>query len=207
MTFHDFIKDGAGWAVERKDPLFVHQYLEVDQVRLSSPSRPEPFEWTVCHRKAGVVVAAQSPGGGFVLVRQERVPVRATLWEFPAGQIDQGGVHEWQTIVDTGLRELGEEAGFELGAGGEVVSMHHFLSSPGFTDEHCYQLWVKGAVPAARGMQLDPNEAILEVRLFSWLELQAMVLAGEIRDANTLCCLARLGAILAAPQKGAVEEL
>lgn len=202
MTFHEFIKGDEGWVIQRRDSLFVHQYLEVDQVHLSSPTRPELFQWTVCHRKAGVVVAAQTPEGGFVLVRQERVPVRATLWEFPAGQIDQSGVHEWQTIVDTGLRELEEEAGYAAGPLAEVVSMHHFLSSPGFTDEHCYQLLVKGAVPAAGGMHLDPNEAIIEVRVFSWNELQQMVLSGEIRDANSLCCIARLGAILSAPRGG-----
>lgn len=197
MPFHEFVRDEGGWITNRRVPLFVHQYLEVDQVQLSSPSRSEPFEWTVCHRKAGVVIAAQTSDGGFLLVRQERVPVRATLWEFPAGQIDEAGVHDWQTIVSAGLRELSEEAGYEPGPQSEVVSMHHFLSSPGFTDEHCYQIWIKGAVPAPSGMHLDVNEAITEVRAFSWEEMQQMVLSGEIRDANTLCCLARLGAMRA----------
>ena len=57
-------------------------------------------------------------------------------------------------------------------------------------------------MPAAGGMHLDPNEAIIEVRVFSWNELQQMVLSGEIRDANSLCCIARLGAILSAPRGG-----
>ena len=195
MTYHEFVRDENGWVTHERIPLFVHQYLEVDQVRLSSPTRPEPFEWTVCHRKAGVVVAAQTPEGGFVLVRQERVPVRGTLWEFPAGQIDQGGAHVWETVVATGLRELQEEAGFEAGPRAQVQSMHLFLSSPGFTDEHCYQIWLKGAVPSSLGAHLDPNEAITEVRVFTAAELQKMGISGEIRDANTLCCLARLGAL------------
>jgi ADP-ribose pyrophosphatase len=200
MTFHEFVKDEGGWAIKQRVPLFVHQYLEVDQVQLCSPTRSEPFEWTVCHRKAGVVVAAQTPDGGFVMVRQERVPVRCSLWEFPAGQIDASGIHEWETILSTALRELSEEAGYVPASDAEVVPMHHFLSSPGFTDEHCYQIWIKGVTPGPDGMHLDPNEAITEVRVFSWEALQEMVVSGEIRDANTLCCLARLGALRALKQ-------
>jgi len=195
MTFHDFVKDEEGWSLKKSTVLFSHQYLEINQQQLCSPSRSEPFEWTVCHRKAGVVVAAQTPEGGFVLVRQERVPVRATLWEFPAGQIEEGGAHDWQIIRDTALRELSEESGYEPLAHAEVVPMHHFLASPGFTDEHCYQVWIKGVVPGLKGMHLDPNEAITAVRVFGWDELQQMVVSGEIRDANTLCCIARLGAL------------
>jgi len=195
MAFHDFIRDEAGWATLHRETLFEHPYLAVEQVRVYSPARPEPYDWTVCQRKAGVVVAAESLAGGFVLVRQERVAVRATLWEFPAGQIDQGGVHGWKDVLETGLRELQEEAGYEAGADAEVVPIHHFLSSPGFTDEHCYQIWVKGAVPSALGVNRDANERITEVRLFTPSELRAMVASGEIRDANTLCCLARLSAL------------
>lgn len=196
MAFHEFVKDRDGWELRESTPLFVHQYLEVNQVRLCSPSRSNSFEWTVCHRKAGVVVAAQTSEGGFVMIRQERVPVRATLWEFPAGQIDEGGVHDWQTVLNTALRELSEESGYVPLSSAEVIPMHHFLASPGFTDEHCYQVWIKGVGLGGQGMHLDPNESITDVRIFTWPELQQMVLSGEIRDANTLCCMARIGALM-----------
>ncbi len=195
MAFHEFIKDGEGWGTLQREPLFDNPYLTVERVQVHSPARPEPFEWTVCQRKAGVVTAAQTPEGGFVLVRQERVPVRATLWELPAGQIDHIGAHEWSDVVATGVRELQEEAGYEPSVGAEVVALHHFLTSPGFTDEHCYQIWVRGAVPSALGVHRDVNEVITEVRVFMPEELRAMVAAGEIRDANTLCCIARLCAL------------
>ncbi len=195
MAFHEFIQDEEGWGTLNREILFDHPYLAVERVRVFSPARSEPYDWTVCQRKAGVVVAAQTLEGGFVLVRQERVAVRATLWELPAGQIDQGGAHVWKDVLETGLRELQEEAGYEPSADAKVVPLHHFLSSPGFTDEHCYQIWVKGAVPSALGVNRDANEIITEVRPFTPSELRAMVASGEIRDANTLCCLARLCAI------------
>lgn len=194
MSFHTFIKDENGWQTLARVPLFVHQYLEVHQVTVSSPSRPEGFEWTVCHRKAGVVIMAQTAEGGFVMIRQERVPLRRSLWEFPAGQIDEGGAHDSAAIVAAGLRELEEESGYHPSAGGRVTPMHLYFSSPGFTDEHCYQIWVQGVELSPRGVHRDPNESISEVRVFSSAEIRQMVLSGEICDANTLSCIARLGA-------------
>ena len=29
-----------------------------------------------------------TPDGRLLLIRQERIPIRAAIWEFPAGQID-----------------------------------------------------------------------------------------------------------------------
>jgi len=195
MALHNSIPDEDGWDTHKRESLFVNPYLEILRVHVSSPSRPEPFEWTVCHRKAGVVIAAQTPEGGFVMIRQERVPIRQTIWEFPAGQIDEPTGHTWEAIVATGLRELQEETGYEMAPGGVVTPMHHYVSSPGFTDEHCHQIWVRGAVPGARGMELDHNECITEVRVFSPQELRGMVAEGTIYDANTLSCLARLAAL------------
>jgi ADP-ribose pyrophosphatase len=195
MSFHNAIPEKDGWSTHTRELLFANPHLEIQRVHVSSPSRPEPFEWTVCHRKAGVVIAAQTPEGGFVMIRQERVPIRRTIWEFPAGQIDEATGHTWEAVVATGLRELREETGYELGPGAVVEPMHLFVSSPGFTDEHCHQIWVRGAVPGARGMDLDHNECILEVRVFSPQELRVMVAEGRICDANTLSCLARLAAL------------
>jgi len=195
MSFHDAIPDRDGWNTHKRESLFVNPYLEIQRVHVSSPARPEPFEWTVCHRKAGVVIAAQTPEGGFVMIRQERVPIRRTIWEFPAGQIDEATGHTWEAIVATGLRELQEETGYELAAGGVVAPMHHYVSSPGFTDEHCHQIWVRGAVRVSGELDLDPNECITEVGVFSPQELRQMVAEGLICDANTLSCLARLAAL------------
>ena len=139
-------------------------------------------------------MGSQEGGGGFVRIRQERGPIRAELWEFPGGQIEESAEHDAAAVEATGLRELREESGYELGPGGEVVPMGHFLSSPGFTDEHTYLLWVRGVVPSLGGACHDVGEAISEVRVFSPEELREMVVNGEVRDANTLCCLAKLSA-------------
>ncbi len=193
MPFHTFIRDEAGWRTLSDELLFASPHLEVHHPTVTSPTRAEPFQWTVAHRKGAVVVAPQTAAGDYLLVRQERVPIRATIWEFPAGQIDDD--EEPDAIRATGLRELREESGHELASGGEVISLGHFFPSCGFTDEHSHLLLARPVVPSARGTQHDSAEAITECRAFSREELRAMIAGGEVRDANTLAAFARLVAL------------
>jgi len=195
MSFHSFIQDGAGWSTVRDETMYANPHLEVHTVTVTSPTRAEPFRWTVCHRKAAVVVVAQTAEGKYLLIHQERVPIRATIWEFPAGQIDEATDHDAMAIRATGLRELQEESGYELAPGGEVISLGHYFPSCGFTDEHSHFLLARPVVPHVGGQHLDANEAIGEVRAFSAEELKAMIASGEIRDANTLSAFARLVAM------------
>lgn len=193
MAFHDFIRDSEGWQTRQDEMLFSNPYLSVHRVTTTSPSRSNPFSWTVVHRKGAVVVAPMTPSGDLLLVRQERVPIRALIWEFPAGQIDDHA--EPDAIRTTGLRELQEESGHELAAGGEIVSLGHFFPSAGFTDEHSHLLLARPVVPSPHGHKHDAAEAITECRAFSPTEFRAMIASGEIRDANTLAAFARLVAL------------
>ena len=192
MAFHDFIRDRDGWKTVSADVQFANPHLEVHHLVLCSPSRPEPFHWTVCHRKGAVVVVPITATGEFILVRQERVPIRASIWEFPAGQIDHESEHDEQAIRATGLRELREESGYELASGGEVISLGHFFPSAGFTDEHSHLLLARPVVASALGHAPDASEAITDCRSFPRAEVRAMIASGEIRDANTLVAFARL---------------
>jgi ADP-ribose pyrophosphatase len=179
MRFHDFIRDGDGWKLVGDETLFANPYLEVHRVHVTTPTRSEPFAWTVTHRKGAVVVVP--------------VPIRATIWEFPAGQIDD--TSDPDAVRATGLRELVEESGHELAADGELSSLGLFFPSAGFTDEHSHLLLAQGVVPAAGGARPDAAEAITECRAFSAGELRQMVATGEIRDANSLAAFARMCAL------------
>jgi len=193
MPFHHFIRDTPGWRTVADETLFAGPHLEVHRPTVTSPTRAVPFQWTVAHRKGAVVVVPQTASGKFLLVRQERVPIRATIWEFPAGQIDDH--EEPDSIRATGLRELREESGHELAPGGEVLPLGHFFPSCGFTDEHSHLLLARPVIPSALGHQHDSSEAITECRAFSPEELRAMIASGEICDANTLAAFARLTAL------------
>ncbi len=195
--FHRFIQSTEGWSVLAGEMQFANPYVEVHRATVTSPTRPEPFTWTVVHRKGAVVVAPMTADGRFILVRQERVPIRATIWEFPAGQIDD--TSDLDAIRATGLRELTEEAGYELAPGGELISLGHYFPSCGFTDEHSHLVLARPVVPAAGGAKPDAAESITECRAFSTDEFRAMIASGEIRDANTLSAFARMVAMRLLP--------
>jgi ADP-ribose pyrophosphatase len=195
MAFHSFTPDNEGWTTVGDDIAFANPYLEVHRVTVSSPTRPEPFTWTVCHRKAAVVIAAQDADGRFIMIRQERVPIRSTIWEFPAGQIDEATGQDESAIRDTGIRELREESGYEPAPGATVESLGYFFPSAGFTDEHSHLLLIRPVAPHAGGPEHDDSEAITECRAFTVDELRAMIASGEVRDANTLAAFARLVAM------------
>src|SRR5271166_2731372 len=180
-SFQSFIRDGAGWGTIRSDLQYANAYVQVYQSVIRTPSRPNGALWTVVHRKGATVIAPMTADGRLLLIRQERIPVRATLWEFPAGQIDSAGEADDATIRTTALRELQEEAGYELGPAGELIPMGLFFSSPGFTDEHGHLFLARGVIPSPRGSSHDAAEAIEECRAFTVAEVRRMIADNEIR--------------------------
>lgn len=195
MNFHDFIRDSEGWQTLGRAQKFANPFVEVYDTETRTPSRPEGAHWTVVHRKGACVVAPVTRDGKYLLVRQERIPIRTAIWEFPAGQIDGKCQHDEHAIRETALRELREESGHELAPDGELIPLGYFFPSPGFTDEHSYLFLARPVVPGLHGPELDENEAIVECSAFSRDELRAMIAQNEIRDANTLSTLARLNSL------------
>ena len=90
------------------------------------------------------------------------------------------------------MRELREETGYELAADGEMISLGHYFSSPGFTDEHGYFFLARPVQPSKESRARDESESILDCRTFSVAEFLRMMAENEIRDANTLSICARL---------------
>jgi ADP-ribose pyrophosphatase len=195
VSFHQFIRDGEEWKTLATDVKYANPFAQFWTVNVRTPSRPEGVDWTVVHRKGAAVVAPITAEGHFVLVRQERIPIRATIWEFPAGQIEENSEHDVQTIRATALRELREESGHELAPGGELIPLGVFFPSAGFTDEHSHLFVARPVVPSKHGHAHDEAEAITECRAFSPEEFRVMIASGEIRDANTLATYARMCAM------------
>lgn len=189
------VEDGPGWQTLSKEVAYQDPYTSVLIHRVKSPHHPEERNWTVVHRRAAVVVAPLTTEGRLVLVRQERIPVRALLWEFPAGQIDEQTEAHGEAVQRTALREMEEETGHRLRADGKLQSMGCFFSSVGFTDEHAYLFVAQPVESNGKGPAPDESESIVEVRAFTPEEVRRMIADGEIRDANTLCMFARMAAI------------
>jgi 8-oxo-dGTP pyrophosphatase MutT (NUDIX family) len=189
---NEIVCDRDGWETVSTVQHFANAHLEVLTDSVRTPLHPQPRSWTIAHRKAAVVIAPMTRDGKIILIRQERIPIRAAIWEMPSGQIDHGGAGK-QEIQQAALCELREEAGYELAADGELMALGYFFSSPGFTDEHCYFFLARPVEPCTDFVR-DETEAILDCRPFAIEELRRMIAENEIRDANTLGICARLAA-------------
>ncbi len=186
------MSEAQGWRTGRSELLCDARYVRLYREEIFSPTRHDtPVEWIAARRPTAAVVAPRTPEGKYLLIRQERVVVQRTIWEFPAGQVDDENVSE-EAIRATALRELAEETGMECRGGLEPLGF--FFTSPGFTDECCHLFLARDVVPHADGAHHDEHEAILEVKAFSAEELTAMIAQGEINDSNTLTTYARLQA-------------
>jgi ADP-ribose pyrophosphatase len=181
-----------GWKTATRTRQYADAHLEVVKEEVQTPSRLRPKAWTTVHRKSAVVIAAVTREGKFLLIRQERIPIRQAIWEMPAGQIDEEQPSR-EEIEATALRELGEETGYELAEDGEMIALGDFFASPGFTDERQFLFLARPVVRAA-GKATHTEEMITDCRGFSAEELRRMIAGGEIRDANTLSIFARLAA-------------
>jgi ADP-ribose pyrophosphatase len=188
----DIVSESGGWKTVSTETHFRNDHLEVVTEEIRTPARSAPRKWTVVRRKRAVVIAPMTPDGKIILIRQERIPIRAAIWEMPAGQIDEANEQNAREIEAVALRELREETGFELAEGGELILLGDYFTSPGFTDEQGYFFLARPVRPNADGHARDDSESILDCRAFSAEELGRMIDSNEIRDANTLGICARL---------------
>jgi ADP-ribose pyrophosphatase len=182
----------TGWEIVSAKSCFKDRNVEIVAEEIRSPAKREPRSWTVARRKRAVVVAAMTPEGGLILIRQERIPIRAAIWEVPAGQIDDESETEPDEIAAIALKELREETGFELAEGGDLIPLGDYFTSPGFTNERGYCFLARPVRESAEGHSREEGESILDCRAFTPHELQSMIASHEIRDANTLAICARL---------------
>ena len=174
--------------------LFKNPHIEILQEQVIPPGETRARNWTVTRRKKAVVVGPITTEGKYILVRQARIPVRKVLWEFPAGQVDTSMNPDMATLHKTALRELAEETGYGLAAGGALTFLGHYYSSQGFTDETPHLFLAKPVRPTGRSTALDDSELIVECGEFTFEELRKMIADCVIQDANTLALFARLTA-------------
>ena len=118
------------WKTISTETHFANRNLRVVTEEVCTPARSKPRSWTIVHRKPAVVIAPMTRDGRLVLIRQERIPIRAAIWEMPAGQIDEAAP-DAATIKAVALRELREETGYQLAKDGEMIALGDYFTSPG----------------------------------------------------------------------------
>ncbi len=126
-----------------------------------------------------------------MLIKEERIPIRAAIWSMPAGQIDDDVGADEKQIEAVALRELHEETGYDLAIGGDVIPLGYFFTSVGLTDELCH-FFLARPVQRAQVHNREEGETILDCRAFSVSEIKKIIAENEIRDSNTLAICAHI---------------
>ena len=132
----------------------------------------------IIEHNGGVALAAITPAGKMVLVRQYRKAAEKAVLEVPAGKIEIGEEHRV-----TAERELKEETGYTAG---KIEFITSFYSSIGYSTEVIYLYYATELIPGEP--DFDDNEA-LDILEFELKDLKKMVLSGEIEDAKTIAAI------------------
>ncbi|MGZ4610824.1 MAG: NUDIX domain-containing protein [Actinomycetes bacterium] len=142
----------------------------------------------VLHPSA-VAVLALADDERVLVVHQYRHPVRATLWELPAGLLDVSG----EDPLEAARRELWEETHHEADEWGVLVD---YLSSPGFCDE-ALRVYLARGVRRSEGEPHDRHgeERDMPVEWVALDDLRDGVLGGALH--NPTLALGVLAAVAA----------
>lgn len=121
-----------------------------------------------------------------ILIRQYRHAVGETLYEIPAGTLDQG-----ETFFECAGRELEEETGYRAGTLEPLIILY---PSPGILNETMHLFKATNLAKTQTSYQMDESiKGIVQVNLNDALD---MVKKSEIKDAKTVCsilmCIKRL---------------
>jgi 8-oxo-dGDP phosphatase len=137
-----------------------------------------------------VGVVALDDENRVVLVRQYRHPVRAFLWELPAGLVDVAG----EDPAQTALRELAEEADLTAGRVEHLVDLY---TTPGASSEmiRLYLATELREVPEADRHARHDEEMEIEVRRLPLADAIKMILQGEITNGPAVAGLLAADAI------------
>jgi len=187
--------DQPGWEKTSSHFVDAGPHVSIEEAAFRTPTRIDPVNWTIVHRKAAVAIVPVLEDGRFVLISQERVPVQRTLWEFPAGQVDLPlNQVTPELITRTALAELREELGAEPAEGATLQPLGWYFPSPGFTQEHIYLFLAK---PVRIVGQASPQhgESFGDTRYVTGDELRGMIARNEINNSLTLALYAKLHAL------------
>ncbi len=142
--------------------------LDEDQVEVVAGADPVLRQYVVHPGAVGIVALRGEPGREQVLVeRQYRHPVRAELWEIPAGLLDVEG----EEPVAAARRELREEADLEAGRWDVLVD---YFTSPGGSSESIRVFLARDLMPTStRFPRVDEEQEMVQV----WTDLDQAVTA------------------------------
>ena len=153
--------------------------LDVDTVRFPDGTSGE-LEM-IRHPGAAAVVPVLTPDGSkdpqILLITQYRYAADGSVWEIPAGRLEQG-----ESPEACARRELLEETGATAGRWDRLTTIY---TTPGFTDERIHIFAARDLVVNPQETRREPDE-FMEVRPVSVRAAIEMIRDGEIVDGKTI---------------------
>lgn len=146
----------------------------VTEDRAVDPDGFEIHRAIVQHRGSAVMMPVDKRGR-ILLVRQYRLPAGKSLWELPAGKVDEG-----EKVLAAARRELAEETGYRARRWKKLLS---FFVSPGYVAE---RMTIFVATDLAEGEASPMEDERIECRWFAPSEVDSMIRSGRIADAKTI---------------------
>jgi ADP-ribose pyrophosphatase len=164
--------------------VFTGRVFSVEVDRRRFPNGREHEVAIVRHRPSVVLIPVEHDGR-VVLVRQYRAPIDLTMWEFPAGSVDEG-----ESAENAARRECEEEIGR---VPAHVERLGAWYPVPGYCDEEMIFFRVSGLHPPPPDSPHKPDEdEDIESRNATIAEARAMLARGEIVDLKTAFALTLL---------------
>jgi 8-oxo-dGTP pyrophosphatase MutT (NUDIX family) len=153
--------------------------FDVRSVRFRHPLRGTERDFVRVEAPDWVNVAALTPEGRLVLVRQFRFGVEDFSLEIPGGVVEAG-----EDPVAAAVRELAEETGY-VGTGARLLGVVH--PNPAIQGNRCHLVLVEGA-ELRRETDWDGDEEIATATA-PVEEVLAWARAGRITHSLVLCAL------------------
>lgn len=154
--------------------------LDEDRVRVTAQGEPVVRQYVHHPGAVGIVALRGAPGEEEILLeRQYRHPVRAELWEIPAGLLDVAG----ERPEEAARRELREEADLEAARWDVLVD---YFTSPGGSEESIRVFLARDLRPAASAFPREDEERDMTLVWADLDEAVSGVLAGRFHNPSAV---------------------
>ena len=180
MTQQEILSDRvAPRQVLESRTVFTGKVWDVVRESISLGPGSQPFQRDYQAHTGAVAVLALNEQEEVLLIRQYRHPVRADLWEIPAGLLDIAG----EDPLTAAARELAEETDLQAA---RWDSLMEFYNSPGGSSEACRIYLARGLspLPAEQRTARQEEEAEIQIRWVPLEEAIQAVLTGRIHNSS-----------------------
>ena len=156
-----------------------HRILKVRHDRVVNPRTNTEHEMVVLENPEWVNLIARTPDDELVMVEQYRHGSGTVELEIPGGMVDEG-----ETPLESGLRELREETGYE---GEHARILGSLLANPAIMNNQVHTVLVENCLKKHE-LDWDAGEDIA-LRLIPVADIPRLIRAGQIRHSIIVAAL------------------